>query len=415
MNAERQIIGSLLIDQSRYDEVSYLHASMFQDRFLGDIFNLYEDGEEVNPLTVMQKIPYAPQGICEQLVMEHDASISDKSCAETIYNNYKAGCINEYLNHSQVNAQNVDNVASDLKNILDGFNKVDDTSDIRTLSELTTYKSNYFSPRNEKKIKLGFEKLDKAIGGFDDGDVTIIAARPAVGKSAFALQIVRKFGKDGLKVGYFNLEMASKQIYERSVASASGIDLNRIRLGTNFLNNEQTLFEEGNSKLEAEKNVYIISGMQTLKNIRQIQKKYNFQIIVIDYLQLIKSEGKRNGNRAAEVGDISRGIKAIASDFNIPVIALSQLNRVSEMNKDKEPSMSELRESGDLEQDASTILLLWNNNRDDDRDKMIKIEKSRNGVRDRMHLYLDGKHMTFSSIDFYENEKTGSLEDIPFD
>ena len=265
---------------------------------------------------------------------------------------------------------------------------------------------------------MGFEKLDRAIGGFDGGDTTIIAARPGVGKSAFTLQVIRNFGRSGIRTGYFNLEMSTKQVYERAIASASGIDLSRIRLGINFLNNERELFSKGNEQLEKETNVYIISGMQTIHSIRQLQKKHGFQVIVVDYLQLIKTESKRNGNRATEVGEISRGLKAIATDFDIPVIALSQLNRVSEMNKDKEPTMSELRESGDLEQDASTIIMMWNPNRDDSHEKMIKVEKSRNGTDDRVRLYFDGKHMTFSVND-YQSDRNDSedsvLDEIPFD
>lgn len=417
MNAERQLIGSLLIDNARYDDVSFLKASMFYDPELGEIYRLFEQGKLVNPITVAQEMPYIDtESLLQDLVTEHDASISDSYCAQQIFNEYKARELDKAFDHIQVNAKNVDKVADELASVLENLQREDTDSEVKTLAELTEYSGNYFNPKNEKRIKLGFEKLDKAIGGFDGGDVTIIAARPGVGKSALALQAIRKFGRDGLKTGYFNLEMSAKQIYERSVASSSGIELNRIRLGTNFLNNEQDLFAEGNAKMQEEKNVFTISGMQTIKNIRQIQKKYRFDVIVIDYLQLIKTEGRRNGSRAAEVGDISRGLKAIASDFNIPVIALSQLNRVSEMNKDREPSMSELRESGDLEQDASTILMLWNPNRENPKEKMIKVEKSRNGVTDRMPLYFDGKHMTFSSIDFSEDFKSADdMEDIPFD
>ena len=111
------------------------------------------------------------------------------------------------------------------------------------------------------------------------------------------------------------------------------------------------------------------------------------------------------------MGDISRGLKAIATDFNIPVIALSQLNRASEMNKDKEPTMSELRESGDIEQDASVILMIWNPNQEDLTEKKIKVEKSRNGYTERETLYFDGKHMTFSTLDL----KSADDDDPPFD
>jgi replicative DNA helicase len=154
------------------------------------------------------------------------------------------------------------------------------------------------------------------------------------------------------------LEMQEKQIYERSVAAASGIDMSRIRLATNFLNNEKTLFDEGNALLEQETNVYVFTGMHTVNSIRSAIKKYGLDIVFIDYLQLIEPVTKRQ-NRATEVADITRGLKTIAGEFKIPIVALSQIKRVSEMLKDKEPSMSELRESGAIEQDAAVIIMLW--------------------------------------------------------
>lgn len=426
MNAERQLVGSLLINQSRYEDVNYINSEMFSESILGAIFSVFEHAgdKEVNPLVIVSKIGsesflgHSLEELLQELVIEHDSSVSDKYCADTILQTYQARKLEEYLTHTKIKPENIEQTFTELKDVIGGLEKKQIDSDIQPLSELVTLQGNYFNPKNEKRIKIGFDAVDKAIGGFDSGDVTIIAARPGVGKSAFSLQIIRKFGRDGVKTGYFNLEMAKKQIYERAVASSSGIDLNRIRLGTNFLNNEKSMFDEGNARIAKEHNVYVISGMQTINNIRQIQKKYGFELIVIDYLQLIKPDGKRNGNRIAEVGDISRGIKAIASDFNIPVIALSQLNRVSEQNKDREPSMSELRESGDLEQDASTIIMLWNSNRDDSSEKMIKVEKSRNGTNDRVKLYFDGKHMTFSVNDYagvVKNNSEIGMDEIPFD
>ena len=423
MNAERQLIGSLLIDQSRYEDISYISSEMFSETLLGAIFSVFEHSgnKEVNPLVIASKIGsesflgHSVEETLQTLVLEHDSSVSDRYCADLIFNEYKVRKINEYLNHTKMDAHNIDQAADELKSVIEGLEKPSQDTDVAQLSELVSLKGNYFNPKNEKQIKIGISEVDKAVGGFDKGDVTIIAARPAVGKSAFALQIIRKFGRDGLKTGYFNLEMAQKQIYERAVAAASGIDLNRIRLGINFLGNEQMLFEEGNKKIAEEKNVYIVSGTQTIKSIRQQQRKYDFDIIVIDYLQLINPDGKRNGNRVAEVGDISRGLKAIARDFNIPVIALSQLNRASEMNATKEPTMAELRESGDLEQDASTIILMWNSNAENRNEKTIKVEKSRNGTNDRVTLYFDGKHMSFSVNDYAGAVSSNDIDDIPFD
>lgn len=406
MNAEKQIIGSLILDGSRIDDMHLINSEMFTDTILGEIFSLYEhaDGKEINQIAIVDKIKsdfmteQRAMELIADIVSEHDAGISDKFCLDKIFDTYRAKKVNEFLNRMQIDPRNIDNSIDELKDNLDGLRRSDETKAM-TLSDLTQYSGDYFKERKGKKVfNLGFEKIDKAIGGLDDGDVIVIAARPAVGKSAFSLQAIRKFGRDGYKVGYFNLEMAERQIYERSIAATSGIDMTRIRLATNFLNDEKEMFDKGNEVLKGESNVSTFTGTQSINSIRAIQKQYKFQIIVIDYLQLIQSNVKRN-NRAAEVGDISRGLKAIATDFKIPVIALSQLNRASEMNKDKEPSMSELRESGDIEQDASVILMLWNPNPEDLTEKKIKVEKSRNGFTDRETLYFDGKHMTFSSID----------------
>lgn len=403
MNVENQIIGSLLMDSSRIYEIRSINSEMFSDPILGEIFSLYEhaDGKEINQLVIAEKIKseyWTQQRVFQLLadiVNEHDAGISDGYCEDEIKKRYMARLVNDYQSKTLMDYTNIEDYLDGLIKIADSFNR-NSESNIQSLSDLTKLQSEYFNDNKGEQFKFGFEPLDKAVGGIDKGDVTIIAARPAVGKSAFALQVIREYGRNGIKVGYFNLEMSFKQVYERSIASASGIDMTRIRLATTFLNDEKDKFDRGNELLAQEKNVYVISGTQTIKSIRAIQKQYNFQVIVIDYLQLITPSISR-GNRVSEVGEISRGLKAIATDFNIPVIALSQLNRASDKLKDKEPHMSELRESGDLEQDASVIIMLWNSNDDDATEKTIKVEKSRNGFNDRVVVYFDGKHMKFKT------------------
>jgi replicative DNA helicase len=412
MNAEQQIIGSLLLNQSRIDDMHSINSEMFVNPLLGEIFSIYEhaDGKEVNRLAIASRIKsecYTEQSINSllvELINNHDSGISDRYCVNDIYDRYRTRKLNEFLDRIRLSPENIDLVIEECRETIDGLQKIENHNVGKTISELTQYKTEYFKEKSKRGLNLGFSKLDKAIGGIDNGDVVVIAARPAVGKSAFALQMIRKFGKDGYKVGYFNLEMGERQLYERIVAATSEIDMTRIRLANCFLGNEQEKFEQGNKKMEQETNVHAISGTQSIASLRQIQKEKNFQVIVVDYLQLLQSTNKRQ-NRSSEVGDISRGLKAIATDFNIPVIALSQLNRASELNKDKEPNMSELRESGDIEQDASVVIMLWNPNSDDLSEKKIKIEKSRNGYVDRETLYFDGKHMTFTTID---NENTSS-------
>lgn len=423
MNAEKQIIGSLILDSSRIDDIKTINAEMFTDPILGKIFSIYAnaDGKEVNQLTIAPRIKnsyLSEQQAIElmaTLATEHDPSISDNSCEEIIFKNYRSRKVNEMLDKQFITSENVDDFLEDLTNLAESFQR-NDEADIKSLSELVALKDNYFNEKHVVEFKLGIESLDNALGGIDRGDVTIIAARPSVGKSAFALQVGRKLGREGFKVGYFNLEMGKKQIYERAIASASGIDMTRIRLANNFLNDEESKFEYGNEKLLAENNFFVITRTQTIKKIRAIQKKHKFDVIIIDYLQLIATQGNRNSTRASEVGEVSRGLKTIALEYNIPVIALSQLNRDSEKLKDKEPSLADLRESGDIEQDASVVLMMWNSNPDEVTEKTIKAEKSRNGFKDKIKLTFDGKHMRFTEegveTDF---ENAPDNEDLPWE
>lgn len=421
MDAERQLIGSLLLDPTRIDELHNINAEMFTDPTMGKIFSIYANanGQEVNQLTIVPQIvtSYRTEIQCVELlsdvISEHDSGISDRCCADIILQGYKAKKVNELISYSLITPESVDSFLSDMKNLADAMTK--EASDkTLSLSDLISMKDDYFNENHKVKYDLGFESLDKAIGGIDNGDVTIIAARPSVGKSAFALQIGRKFGLEGYKVGYFNLEMGIKQIYERAIASASGIDMTRIRLATTFLNDEETKFEKGNQKLTKETNFYIITGTQSIKSIRAKQRKEKYDVIIVDYLQLITSTGNRGGNRASEVGDISRGLKAIATDFDIPVIALSQLNRATERTKDKEPCLADLRESGDIEQDASVVLMMWNSNEQDASEKMVKVEKSRNGFNDKKSLHFDGKHMRFVD-DTQEFRDAEENDDLPWE
>ena len=422
MNAEKQIIGSLLIDASRIDDIKIINSEMFEDSTLGEIFSCFEhaDGKEVNLLTITHRIVtgYRTETQSQQLLVnlasEHDAGISDRSCEEIIFANYKARKVNEILNHTQIDADNVDSVLELLQNTADALAK-NEEAEVQTLSELTALQNNYFNENHKVKFEIGIARVDEAIGGLDDGDVTIISARPSVGKSALALQIGRKYAKEGHNVGYFNLEMGNKQIYERAVASSSGLDMTRIRRATSFLNDEEEKFREGNRILQEETNFHVITKARTIKQIRAMVKKYKFDVIIIDYLQLIQTTTYRGGNRASEVGDVSRGLKSIATDFMIPVIALSQLNRESEKLKDKEPSLADLRESGDIEQDASVVLMMWKSNEDDKTERTIKVEKSRNGFNEKVKLYFDGKHMMFSDAEEDNDFRdTRENEDIPW-
>ena len=273
------------------------------------------------------------------------------------------------------------------------------------------YQGDFF--KEHELINVGFKEMDKCLGGLDRGDVTILAARPSIGKSALSLQIGKNLVNAGYKVGLYNLEMRGRQIYERLIASESGISLQRIRRANATLNNEAELWAEGNKRLESFDRLIITNGSKSVADIRREIRHMNYDVLIIDYMQLLRCGDRYKGNREAEVSQISRELKALAMELNIHVIALSQLNRQS--RPDKEPTMAELRESGAIEQDASCIIMLWLMS--DNQHRGWKVDKCRNGVLGRGAFDFDGSHMTFKEDDFQPVKKGDNApfdEDNPF-
>jgi replicative DNA helicase len=287
----------------------------------------------------------------------------------------------------------------------------------KTLAEIAKEnKSKYFVEREVKPIHIGFDKLDNLLGGLEGGDMIVIGARPAVGKSALVTQITSNLAKQGKRIGFYNLEMQNKQVYERFVASESGIPLTRLRRANYFLGDEKERFEKANEYLEQSDNIVITSsGAKSVGDIKAESRHMDYDIIIIDYLQLLKADTTYRGNRAAEVGEISRAIKNLAMELNIPIIALSQLNRASEGRETKEPSMAELREAGNIEQDASVIILMWNLDENDRSRKGCKIEKNRQGECGKIVMKFNGDTMRFeeTSEDVKEASEWKSI-DNPF-
>ena len=241
-------------------------------------------------------------------------------------------------------------------------------------------------------MKTGFYRLDDCLGGLEGGDITVVAARPGVGKSAIVAQIIENMARKGYNTCYYNMEMNNSQIYERFVSRMSKIGLTRIRRAKSFLGGEKEAFDKANDELE---NYPITIDDQTnaVEEIRVQCRHQRYDVIVVDYLQLVRCKRKFN-NRASEVGEVSKQFKALARELHVPIILLSQLNRISEMNATKEPTMSELRESGDIEQDASNIILMWN--LDEDRKfKGLKVEKNRQGTPFREVVQFEGDCMEF--------------------
>ncbi|MCR8642984.1 replicative DNA helicase [Paenibacillus sp. N1-5-1-14] len=236
-------------------------------------------------------------------------------------------------------------------------------------------------------IPSGFPDLDKMTAGFQRSDLIIVAARPSVGKTAFSLNVAQNVGVRAKEtVAIFSLEMGAAQLVQRMICAEANVDASRLRLG-NLENEDWEKLTMAIGSL-SEANIYIDdSPALTVADIRakcrRLKQERGLGMILIDYLQLIHGRGKGD-NRQQEVSEISRTLKQIARELNVPVIALSQLSRGVEQRQDKRPMMSDLRESGSIEQDADIVAFLY---RDDYYDKEsekkniieIIIAKQRNG------------------------------------
>ncbi len=233
----------------------------------------------------------------------------------------------------------------------------------------------------------GFADFDKATLGLQGGELLILAARPALGKSAFAINIAYNVAKQGKNVAFFSLEMSAEQIVTRLLSSVSAINSMKIRSGS--LNSKEWQQIEFAGQMLSKLNMYFDdqSGStitEVYTKSRQLAQDDKLDFVVVDYLQLLTGSGNYGGNRVVEVSEISRKLKNLARDMNVPVLALSQLSRGVESRQDKRPNMADLRESGSIEQDADIVMFMY---RDDYYDENspekgiveIDIKKNRSG------------------------------------
>ena len=396
MSAESEFIGYLIVHPEEVLKVkSYITTDMISDSTYRAIYAKMLLTQ--NTLMISESLKGDYPNI-EEVLKECalNQSYSLKNASEMILREDRARKLKSLLNR-EINANNINEVLLDLGGkIRDLTPKMRTRGD--TAEDLAKYKDFCFKPRG-KRFEFGFFDIDDATGGIDKGDMCIIGARPAVGKSAFALNVIKN-NKD-LKGAYYNLEMSKEQIFQRWISGDSGIDISHLRRAERALNDEQERLDKATEEFKKNKNILFYSGIVSPKNIYDNCEKNPVDYVIIDYLQLVRSDA-RYSSRAETVQSISSDLKNIAMTFNIPVIALSQLNRKTENTGEKEPTMAELRESGAIEQDASVIVLIWSG--DDDK-RNIKVEKARNGIQRKTMLRFDGSHMRFMDI----------TDKIPFD
>ncbi len=264
-------------------------------------------------------------------------------------------------------------------------------------------------------LKTGFVDLDKTTAGLHKSDLIILAARPAMGKTAFALNIAHNVAKYNNKATLiFSLEMGKEQLINRMLADASGVESFKLETG-GFSADDFSKISQAMAEL-AETDIFIddtpgltVTSMRT--KARRVAHDHDIGLIVVDYLQLMSGTSKQSqGNRVQEISEISRGLKLIARELDVPVIALSQLSRSVESRDVKIPMLSDLRESGSIEQDADIVMFLYREDYyDPDTDRQniadLIIAKHRRGATGSIGLYFDKKHVRFESLDTRHTEE----------
>jgi len=211
-------------------------------------------------------------------------------------------------------------------------------------------------------IDTGFADLNEQMSGLQKGDLVILAARPSVGKTAFALTVTRHAAVEvGAGVAIFSLEMSKMQLAQRLLSAETKVDLHKLRTGR--LRDEDWMHLTRNIDRLAQAPIYIddtpgISVLEARAKARRLQREYGIDLVVIDYLQLMSGHSRAQ-SREQEISQISRGLKAMAKELDVPVLALSQLSRAVESRTDRRPQLSDLRESGSLEQDADVVMFIY--------------------------------------------------------
>ncbi len=396
---------SELNSQNKPIDITIVTDQLEKNKTLSSIGNIEYLVEIINSVPSATNVDYYINIVHEKAILRKLINVSNEIASDSMLENKEA---NEILDSAEMKILDVvkKRKSSEFHKIQDVVFKAQEN-----LEKLCNQKGEITG------LATGFYEIDKLTSGLHENELIIIAARPAMGKTAFALNVATNIAKTTSKaVALFNLEMNAEQLVNRMFSSVAQIDGNRLRTGR-LDNNDWRRLSEGISQL-ADTNIYIddTPGI-TIGEIRSKCRRLNASkeglgIVVIDYLQLISGSSKYSGNRQQEVSEISRSLKTMALELEVPVIALAQLSRAVEGRDDKRPIMSDLRESGSIEQDADIVAFLY---RDDYYNKEARMEgnisisefiiaKHRNGPTANVELLFKKNTSTFSNYSKEEEE-----------
>ena len=276
-------------------------------------------------------------------------------------------------------------------------------------------------------IPTGFKSLDYKLSGFQPSDLIILAARPSVGKTALSLDIIRRIAvNEGKSVAFFSLEMSKDQLIDRMLAAEAGVDAWKMRTGNikdeeDFIAIRDAIDRLSKAKIFIDDNSY--NNILRMKSAaRKLKRKHGLDLIVVDYLQLMAPiKVSKNSNVVQEITEISRGLKQLAKELDVPVIALSQLSRnIEHRGENSEPRLSDLRDSGSIEQDADVVIFIHRDKSEEEGKRLVNetkliIEKHRNGSTGVVNLYFDENKTAFREIENNYSYDGGSSGDDDFE
>ncbi|MBL8451000.1 MAG: replicative DNA helicase [Dechloromonas sp.] len=434
IEAEQSVLGGLLLDNQAWDRMGDLVADtdFYRDehrRIFRQIRLLLENGKPADVVTVAEALDGLGEGertgglaYLGELAANTPSAANIKRYAEIVRERAVLRQLAATADEIAANALNP--LGRDAESILDeaearifaiaeagashsdGFVHINPllTQVVERIQELHDREN----PSDITGVPTGFADLDQKTSGFQPGDLIIVAGRPSMGKTAFALNIAENVAVDsGLPVGVFSMEMGGTQLAMRMLASIGRLDSHRVRTGR-LNDDEWARLSFALGKLH-EAPIYIDeTGGLTPGNLRararRLARQYGGKLglLVIDYIQLM-STNRQGENRATEVSEISRSIKSLAKELQVPIVALSQLSRKVEERNDKRPMMSDLRESGAIEQDADVILMMYRDEyyKPESPDKGIAeviIGKQRNGPTGTVRLAFLGEYTRFENL-----------------
>jgi replicative DNA helicase len=406
--AEEALLGSILINpEAYYDTASFLQADDFyihRHRWIWETFvRLHERRVPIDFLTVSEELDQMGQlaevggpSFLTELVSNVPTSLHAEAYGRIIEENSirrrMLEAANDIAKLAYKEGSGIDEVMDDAEKAVFGVSERRMTRDLQPIQQVL---SDYYDRIDQLAsmgedifgVPTGFIDLDRLLMGLQPSDFIIIAGRPATGKTAFMLSAAKNAAQIHKKhVAVFSLEMSNEQLVQRLIAQETGIDSQRLRTGK-LSEDEWALFTHSIEVL-SDTRIFLddtpaLTPLQLRTKCRRLHLEYQLDLILVDYLQLMSS-GSRVENRVQEVSYISRNLKVLARELNVPVLAAAQLSRAVEQRADKEPQLSDLRESGSLEQDADIVMFihrpeLYEKDTLKKNIAQIKISKHRNG------------------------------------